>query len=229
MRVARTDVIAGLPADLARKVVRLFRGREVAAAAAEGVFDGTGIAAERAFADLEAAGYLEKTGTDQDGYDWWTTTIHGNALAMASFGRPISRRTADRLVSGLIERAHSYNADPGRLLFIHRLRLFGSYLDPSVDPVGDVDVELVYGRRNNDPRAAADYAAASGRTFSTYLEKLTWPVTELVQQLKNRSAFISITTEDVSLITDRTETIYLISEDASAVPLPDGARTMSHD
>lgn len=56
-----------------------------------------------------------------------------------------------------------------------------------------------------------------------------WPVTELVQHLKNRSAFISITLEDVSLITDQVETVYLMSEDVSALPLPDGARIMGHD
>jgi Ser/Thr protein kinase RdoA (MazF antagonist) len=58
------------------------------------------------FARLEAAGYMEKVrDDDNDGETWWDTTIQGNALAMASFGKPISRKTANRLISGMLDRA----------------------------------------------------------------------------------------------------------------------------
>lgn len=77
-------------------------------------------------------------------------TTLGNAMAMASFGKPISRNTADRLVVGLVERAAEYNAD----LFIERIRIFGSYLRPETDPLGDIDVELSYGRRTSKPSAS---------------------------------------------------------------------------
>jgi hypothetical protein len=56
---------------------------------------------EAVLAGLEAVGYMEKVRVDNDGDVQWDTTIQGNALAMASFGKPISRKTAaDRLVSG---------------------------------------------------------------------------------------------------------------------------------
>jgi hypothetical protein len=98
VRVSKTDVIAGLPAELARAIVRKFRGRQMVAEIAEDLLAGTGFELDAVFADLESAGYLEKIRTDRQGDVWWDTTILGNALAMASFGRPISRKTADRLV-----------------------------------------------------------------------------------------------------------------------------------
>jgi hypothetical protein len=139
---------------------------------------------------------------------------------MASFGKPISRKTADRLVSGLLERTQAYNADPDKPMFIDSLRVFGSYLSPEIDPIGDVDVELTYGRRITDRNALANYTRASGRSFGTYVDQVFWPQTELFLHLKKRSSFINITLEDITRITDRFETIYSIDADPRAVPPP---------
>ncbi|MGY4542561.1 hypothetical protein ACVWY0_002485 [Arthrobacter sp. UYNi723] len=84
--------------------------------------------ADAAFARMEAAGYLAKVDLGDDSFVWEATTL-GNALAMAGFGRPSKRRTADRLVAGMLERAREYNVDATRPLYVERLRLFGSYLD----------------------------------------------------------------------------------------------------
>lgn len=220
MRVAKTDIIAGLPAELARSIVRKFRGREMIAEILSGSLESTGLSPETVLAGLETAGYMKKVRVDDDGDIWWDTTIQGNALAMASFGRPISRKTAHLLVSGLLERAKGYNADPDKPLFLNTLRVFGSYLNPEIDPLGDVDIELTYGRRITDQRALSEYARAEGRSFNTYMDELRWPQTELVQHLKKRSAFISITLEDITRITDRFETLYSIDADSEAVPPP---------
>lgn len=220
MRVAKTDVIAGLPADRAREIVRRFRGREMTADGVADLIDGTGHEPATVLAQLEAAGYMQKVAVDHHGDTWWDTTIQGNALAMASFGKPISRKAADRLVSELLERAQAYNADPGKPLFLNSLRVFGSYLNPEIDPLGDVDIELTYGRRITDPKVVSAYARASGRSFNTYLDQLMWPQTELVQHLKKRSAFINITLEDITHLTDRSETIYSIDADPQAAPPP---------
>jgi hypothetical protein len=220
MRVTKTDVIAGVPAELARSIVRRFRGREMVAEAVTDLLEDTTFELEAVFAQLEAAGYMEKVRVDNDGETWWDTTIQGNALAMASFGKPISRKTANRLVSETLDRAQAYNSDPAKPLFINTLTVFGSYLSPEIDPLGDIDIELTYGRRITAPKLAADYSRASGRNFSTYMDQLMWPLTELVQHLKKRSAFINITLEDITRITDRSETIYSIDADPRAVPPP---------
>jgi hypothetical protein len=101
MRIAKSDTIAGLPAPLARSLVRKFRGGPTVQEAAQQLLKENGCeSADTVFAGLEAGGYLEKFDTDSDGDVWWEATILGNALAMAGFGKPISRKTADRLVAG---------------------------------------------------------------------------------------------------------------------------------
>lgn len=220
MRVDKTDVIAGLPAPLARSVIRKFVGRERVQEIAEDLLQGSGHTPAEVVSALEAGGYLEKIRTDEDGDIWWETTIEGNSFAMASFGKPIRRKTADRLVAGLLERARSYNADPGKPMFIDRLRLFGSYLDPGVDPLGDVDVELVYGRRITDAKAVREYTRASGRNFDWYFDELMWPRRELIMHLRNRSAALNITLEDIDLLTERSRILYSIDEDQDAAPPP---------
>lgn len=144
---------------------------------------------------------------------------------MASFGRPINRKTADRLIIELLDRARAYNADPSKPMFIDTLRVFGSYLDAEVDPVGDVDVELAYGRRITGMAVLRAYTKASGRSFNTYMDEVLWPSTELFLHLKKRSAFISLTTEDITLLTSNFRTIYRIDNDrrrsAAAGPDPD--------
>jgi len=91
---------------------------------------------------------------------------------MASFGKPISRKTADRLVSGLVDRAREYKADDGRPLFIAQIRIFGNYLQQDIDQLGDVDVELSSGRRITDPKAVGEYTKAIGGTFGSYIDQL---------------------------------------------------------
>ena len=59
---------------------------------------------------------------------------------LASFGKPIGGKTADRLGAVMLDSAREYNADSSKPLFLERLRIFGSYLDTSLDPLGDVDV-----------------------------------------------------------------------------------------
>jgi hypothetical protein len=59
----------------------------------------------------------------------------------------------------------------------------------------------------------ADYSRARERSFNTCVDRLLWLHKALVQHLKNRSAFINITTEDLTRLTDRSETIYSIDTD----------------
>src|SRR5258708_31883736 len=80
----------------------------------------------------------------------WITTVQGNALAQASFGRPISRATAERHLVQVIERAVTYNADPSHLLTVKEIAAFGSYLDPDADRLGDLDIAVNIPRRETD-------------------------------------------------------------------------------
>ena len=174
---------------------------------------------------FEAAGYVERGGPARAaGDDWWTTTVKGNALANASFGKPISRATATRLLGQVIERARAYNADPARLLTVTEIVVFGSYLDPAVGLLGDLDLAVSTVRRDMDGQRYVDkvleYAGASGRSFSAFHDRLFWPARELRMILKNRSSAISITDEDIRRLTERFEVVYVVADDPEAIPPP---------
>jgi len=53
---------------------------------------------------------------------------------------------------------------------------------------------------------------ASGRSFSAYHDRLSWPARELRMILKNRSPAFSITDEDIRELTDRFEVVYVVGE-----------------
>ena len=174
---------------------------------------------------FEAAGYVERGGLARaSADDWWVTTVNGNALANASFGKPISRATATRLLGQVIERARAYNADPARLLTVAQIVVFGSYLDPAADPLGDLDLAVSTVRRDTDGQRhvakVLEYARASGRSFSAFHDRLFWPARELRMILKNRSGAISITDEDVRRLTERFEVVYAVADDPEAIPPP---------
>lgn len=229
MRVSKSDTICGLAAPTARQLMRAyFDDRPVEVAC--GILGVSKDAARDQMRVFEAAGYVERSGlVHAADEEWWATTVLGNALANASFGKPVSRATATRLLAQVTERARAYNADPARLLTITEIVVFGSYLDPAVDPLGDVDLAVSTVRRDIDGQRyvdrALEYARASGRGFSTFTERLFWPARELRMILKNRSPAISITDEDVRALTDRFEVVYAVAGDPDAIPPPADAVT----
>jgi len=124
VRVSKDDTICGLAAPTARQLVRAYFDDRPVEVACDilGVSQDAARDQMRAF---EAAGYVERGGLAHGaGDDWWTTTVKGNALAHASFGKPISRTTATRLLGQVIERARAYNADPARLLTVGTARFY---------------------------------------------------------------------------------------------------------
>lgn len=144
MRVSKTDSICGLAAPAARQLMRAYYDERPVEVACDILSVGQDAARDQMRA-LEAAGYIERTKLARAACeDWWVTTVKGNALANASFGKPISRTTAARLLAEVIERARTYNADSARLLTITEIIVFGSYLNPAINALGDLDLR-VYG------------------------------------------------------------------------------------
>src|SRR5664279_499149 len=158
MRLARTDVIAGLDATTAREPMRSLRTQKSLEYVRTRLPAGTDAAA--VLTELVEAGFLtEEHGSPVEGDRWWVTTTRGNALGMASFAKPISRATAERLLAGLLDRARTWNENPERLVSIEEIVVFGSYLDPTVDQLGDVDIAVTI---RNWPEG--DVAGSASRT-----------------------------------------------------------------
>ncbi len=226
MRVSKDDMICGLPAPTARQLMRAYFDYRSPNLAGE-LLGLDRVPAEDQLRAFEEAGYLRQIDkTTAVGDMRWTTTVRGNALAQASFGKPISRATAERHLTQVVERAATYNADARHLLSVKEISVFGSYLDPEMDRLGDLDLAVTAVRRETDGDKHVDrvleYAEASGRRFGVFIEQLFWPSRELIMILKNRSPAISITNEDVSQLTDRFKIVYAIRDDPRAIqPPPD--------
>jgi predicted nucleotidyltransferase len=88
--------------------------------------------------DLIRAGLLERNGEFID------VTEAGVSFGMKNLKRRIDREKADTLVRRLLERVEAFNASDDEVVRITRVILFGSYLDPSVRTLGDVDVAFEY-------------------------------------------------------------------------------------
>ncbi|WP_228844771.1 hypothetical protein [Mycobacteroides abscessus] len=218
MRVTRSDRFGGLSAETAREVMRWFSSSKPDHILCDIAQDDGRSTFEIASA-LTQEGWLELDHVSVGGESWWKATISGNALAQASFRRPITRATADKHVREVVDRARAFNADPAHLAQIVEVVVFGSYLDPTSADLGDVDFGVTVHLKippetSKDDRARMilDYATASGRTFSTFFDRLYWPQQQAIQALKNRSSVISITIEDVRALTDRWKVLYQLDE-----------------
>jgi predicted nucleotidyltransferase len=165
---------------------------------------------------MARAGYIERREGIQG--DEWITTISGNALAMASFAKPIARSKVDALLEGVLQRAREYNADQSKPFVVTEISIFGSYLDRDADKLGDLDLGLNFTERSEESAstdALLSFAKASGKRFSTLVDQFGWAQKDLLQTLRNRSGYINIHTEDLSQFTDKWEVVF--SEDG---PLP---------
>jgi hypothetical protein len=213
MRVDRNDRIAGLPAPIAREAMRLFDTARREHLPGYCIKEDDRDLPEIARA-LASEGLLEFDHTDADGEDWWRPTIKGSALAQASFRPPVTRATAERLLKEVIERAQCFNAAPGHLVEVAELVVFGSYLDPTVDRLGDLDLAVKFRELRADVSAdeymkkRLAYSRASGRQFNNFSAELWWPKNEALLALRKRSPTINITTQDVSTLTDRWEVVF---------------------
>jgi predicted nucleotidyltransferase len=231
VRVSKGDVICGLPASAARQLMRAYQLDRPTGVAC-GVLGLNRISAEQQMQSFEAAGYVQRSTRVRGADDaWWVTTVKGNALAQASFGRPISRATATRLLGQVIERARAYNADPARLLTVARIAVFGSYLAPDDYPLGDLDLAVSVVPREADGQRhverSLEYAETSGRDFKAFTDMLFWPERELQMILTSRSPAISITSEDITRFTGRFQLVYEVGDDPEAIPLPQHRRQLA--
>jgi hypothetical protein len=126
----------------------------------------------------------------------------------------------------VIDRARQFNATPGYLVKVAELTVFGSYLDPAKDRLGDLDLavklrDLLAGATCDEfAQRRLAYASARGRQFNTFISRLDWPEHEALLALRKRSPTINITTQDVSTLTNRWEIVF--RADDPAVKLNEG-------
>ncbi|PYY35874.1 hypothetical protein [Curtobacterium sp. MCBD17_030] len=197
MDLQQTDVISGLPAPVAVKFLRYFRGPGAMAPLGTPLLDPEHGTDRDALVRLEADGYVEHIADHQWGPSYRTTTS-GNAVANHRWTKPITRKTADRLLDEAVTRAKAFNADDTRATIIARIRVFGSYLNREKDRLGDLDLGLdVRLRRTYDGAEAFSYAQRAGVLYADSLvDHEAWLRAEAAKAVRGRSRSISPTTEN---------------------------------
>lgn len=161
---------------------------------------------------LAENGYLERTKFRREGTEFFYRTEKGQRLAMAS-ARCIRRKTAERMLKRVIERAREINQDDKYVYRIQCLVVFGSFLDEKRERLGDLDVAYQVSQRfpgsllePESPHerawnASIRRAQEEGRGFSNMVEETCWPDFEWLRALKGRAAGLSLhKLEDDALI-----------------------------
>ncbi len=110
----------------------------------------------------------------------------------------ISRKTADRIVSEVIERAKEINASPYPkfMYFVKKIAVFGSYLTDK-EKLGDVDIAVLLERKEECERGnweddADECIRIHNKNVYDFFEQMYFPEKIVRQTLRNRSKSLSI-------------------------------------
>lgn len=181
--------------------------------------EGTGFEHEAVLAGLEAAGYKEKVRVGNDDDIWWDTTIQAMLWRGQASGSRSAEKTADRLVSGLLEGAQTYNAGPDKPLFINALRVFGSYLSPKIDPwvTSTSSSRMAEG---SPTRRRCRGLHQSQRAVVQHVHGPAAVAADRTRPAPEEALSVHQYHACITMITDRSDTLYSIDADPQAVPAP---------
>jgi predicted nucleotidyltransferase len=195
MRIDSKGLIGEFPALLVRKVVRKLGSGTLWGSEAVQIIAGVdGLQAAALITAMEGAGLAKANSGRASGT--WSTTPLAQRLRGASAAKPITRETAERALRELLERVKQVNGDAYYLARISKVVVFGSYLRPEIDRLGDLDVavEVRPKEPDFDKRREATYRrlAELGRSPRSFLEQEFWWRGEVMHFLKAMSRAISL-------------------------------------
>jgi predicted nucleotidyltransferase/predicted transcriptional regulator len=197
IHVQRKHVIAGLPAFEIRRFFRHVKGWHQDAFGKKWMMEYLNLSAsqaEQSIRDLIQEGYIAPVG-EVEGEPTFQLTDLGSSLVRASGARRVARRTAEKALRDFVARVKEVNDNPKFLYEVTDVVVFGSYLK-DVCELGDVDIAVRLKSRipDNEQRIAREreHARRSGRSFSRFIDELTWAHDEVMLALKARKRTISI-------------------------------------
>jgi predicted nucleotidyltransferase len=110
----------------------------------------------------------------------------------------ISRKTADRIVSEVVERAKEINASPYPkfMHFVKKIAVFGSYLTDK-EKLGDVDIAVLLERKEECERGnweddADECIRIHNKNVYNFFQVMSFPEKIVYQTLRNKSKSLSI-------------------------------------
>jgi hypothetical protein len=195
MRVERSSTIAGQPI---KKVRDFFHRR----CNIEGECN-PGAITEWFGADISEAligeGLIERA-INYAGREYFKMTAAATQLANARLLPRIDRAKAERIVDEFIERIEAINADPNVVSRVTAVDAFGSYITDAPD-LGDIDLFVTW--ETKDPPDGPDLiqwhlavADRSGRSLSTYSERLNFAEREARRRARGGNPYLSLHRKD---------------------------------
>jgi hypothetical protein len=187
LRISRETRVCGVPATALRDRLKKLRpGGGFRVRYLTGLVSGP-TAAKRLVKALLTQGYIESEASRSD---LFTLTDKGIQLVHASAMKPIPRSRATELLEAYVQRLLDVRNNPYWLWEASQARLYGSFLDPTKDALGDIDLahELVPKEPDADKRNALleqrREELDSDRRFKSWLERLGGPETEVEDYLR---------------------------------------------
>lgn len=193
MQIKRDEVIAGLPALEARKLMREL-SRRMNYFSYRQIGQHLSIKpslAKHVIEDFVKAGFIEPS--KNPGY--FDLTQEGCSLASASAKGAFKRKACDEAYAKFLARVAEVNNDPELTHYISKLILFGSYFHTVKETYGDIDIciELKFRYAHPFQRYLNKYRIAkSGRTSLNFSGTLSYGRDEVNKILKNKSNLLSI-------------------------------------
>jgi predicted nucleotidyltransferase len=115
------------------------------------------------------------------GVETWRTTQLAQTFGSATAAKPITRETADRALSQLIERVNRVNRDEHFLAKVTKVVVLGSYLRPEIDRLSDLDIavelqpkERDWDRLREQTQERVEQIRTAGHRFGSWLEAECW-------------------------------------------------------
>jgi predicted nucleotidyltransferase len=198
MRINSKGTVGGFPALLVRKLVgaltnRLYWDLETV----ERILHLKPNEASGLVKALEAAG-LAKASRGRSPKKWTTTQL-AQSFASATAAKPITRQTAEKSLAQFLERVNRVNHDDRFLAKVTRVILFGSYLNPELKELVDVDVGVELQPKESDRKRLrelnyerVEQFENNGHRLGRALDREVWWHAETFRFLKGRSRSISL-------------------------------------
>lgn len=193
MRFDAAQTFAGVPIQRVRDLLRGSALHPFTATDWAERFNMPASQARRLCRALAEAGFIEPAPKQRNA---WQLSVLGSSLGAAQFTAPYRRATADRALGELVERARSLEGDDHPFAYrVAELRVFGSYLQPEADRVGDLDILYRLIERFTDVAEQERCEAQRRqmvRSFRNITDEVFWPQTEVVMFLRQRRAIYQL-------------------------------------
>lgn len=204
MKIDKRTVICGIPIIRIRNFLRLYRTPDsFSPLTVSEYFNVSKQSGASLLKELLALGYVvNKSGNKYE------VTTKGNALAQVKFVARMNKIKADKVFGEFMKRVERINEDDTYIYRVSKLILFGSYLNPTANDYGDIDIAYELEQKINDNEAffeahqcVIDNAKKNGKVFSSFIDEIGHPEILVLRYLKNKSPYISLhTTKDIELL-----------------------------